>query len=150
MADTGDLIKRIYGGFRGADFRGEEVNLLRSPDCLNVWKDYKETESIRTRPGMELNTEFEDTVYGIFFYKKALKPKNIIIASTIVYLIPNLLLMPLWDSIFYKFFLNKPEYTYWLSFTGKLMTYPILYAIQVVVLLLLFKYLKNFIYKNRH
>ena len=49
MSATGDLISRIYGSFRGADFRGEEINLSRSPDCLNVWKDYKETESIRTR-----------------------------------------------------------------------------------------------------
>ena len=66
--DTGDKISRIYGGFRGADFRGEEVNLIRSPDCLNVWKDYKETDSIRTRPGMKLETAFDGPVYGIFFY----------------------------------------------------------------------------------
>ena len=51
------------------DFRGEEINLVRSPDSLNVWKDYKETESIRTRPGMERKVPFADTVYGIFFYK---------------------------------------------------------------------------------
>lgn len=67
-ANTGDKISRIYGGFRGADFRGEEVNLIRSPDCLNVWKDYKETDSIRTRPGMKLETAFSEPVYGIFFY----------------------------------------------------------------------------------
>lgn len=66
--DTGDLVSRIYGGFRGVDFRGEEINIIRSPDSLNVWKDYKETDSIRTRPGMELQTAFEDPVYGIFFY----------------------------------------------------------------------------------
>ena len=47
-----DLISRVYNNFRGADFRGEEINLRRSPDCLNVWKDYKETESIRSRPGL--------------------------------------------------------------------------------------------------
>ena len=64
-----DIVTRVYGNFRGADFRGEEINLSRSPDCLNVWKDYKETESIRTRPGMELHTAFNGTVYGIFFYK---------------------------------------------------------------------------------
>lgn len=64
----GDSVKRVYSNFRGADFRGEEVNLKRSPDCLNVWKDYKETESIRTRPGMELLHSFKDTVYGVFFY----------------------------------------------------------------------------------
>ena len=58
-------VSRIYSGFRGVDFRGEETNLNRSPDSLNVWKDYKETDSIRTRPGMELNIEFEDSVYGV-------------------------------------------------------------------------------------
>lgn len=49
---TGDIVSRVYGNFRGVDFRGEEVNLRRSPDALNVWKDYRETESIRTRAGM--------------------------------------------------------------------------------------------------
>jgi len=68
MADAGDIISRVYGGFRGVDFRGEEINLVRSPDSLNVWKDYKETDSIRTRPGIELNTEFSEPVYGIFFF----------------------------------------------------------------------------------
>lgn len=69
MSETGDLITRIYANFRGADFRGEEINLIRSPDCLNVWKDYKETESIRTRPAMSLQTSFGAPIHGIFFYK---------------------------------------------------------------------------------
>ena len=70
MSDsTGDLITRVYSNFRGVDFRGEEINLRRSSDSLNVWKDYKETDSIRTRPGMELNVSFNSPVYGIFFYK---------------------------------------------------------------------------------
>lgn len=64
---SGDLIPRIYSNFRGVDFRGEEINIVRSPDSLNVWKDYKETESIRTRPGMERVEEFL-TVYGVYFY----------------------------------------------------------------------------------
>ena len=68
MSNTGDLITRIYGNFRGADFRGEEINLMRSPDCLNVWKDYRHTESIRTRPGMELSVAFDNIIYGLFFY----------------------------------------------------------------------------------
>ena len=66
--DTGDIVSRIYGGFRGVDFRGEEINLIRSPDSLNIWKDYKETDSIRTRPGAELRMAFDETVYGMFFY----------------------------------------------------------------------------------
>lgn len=65
---TGDLISRTYGNFRGVDFRGEDINIRRSPDCLNVWHDYREIESIRTRPTMEKKADFTDTVYGIFFY----------------------------------------------------------------------------------
>lgn len=63
-----DIVSRVYGGFRGVDFRGDEINLSRSPDSLNVWKDYKETDSIRTRPGLELNIAFDEPVYGVFFF----------------------------------------------------------------------------------
>jgi len=65
-----EIVSRIYSNFRGADFRGEEINLKRSPDCMNVWKDYKNTESIRTRPGMKLKLAFDDPVYGVFFFQK--------------------------------------------------------------------------------
>ena len=64
-----DIVTRVYSGFRGVDFRGEEINLARSPDSLNVWKDYKEIDSIRTRPGLEKMESFDSPVYGIFFYK---------------------------------------------------------------------------------
>ena len=66
--DNSNIVSRIYSNFRGVDFRGEEINLVRSPDCLNVWKDYKETESIRTRPGMERKKSCGAPVYGIYFY----------------------------------------------------------------------------------
>ncbi len=68
MSETGDLVTRIYGNFRGVDFRGEEINIVRSPDSLNVWKDYKHTESIRTRPGMKPFMSFDNPVYGVFFF----------------------------------------------------------------------------------
>jgi hypothetical protein len=63
-----EMVSRLYSGFRGVDFRGEVSNLTRSPDALNVWKDYKEVDSIRTRPGMSLKVSFPAKVYGIFFY----------------------------------------------------------------------------------
>ena len=63
-----EIVSRIYSNFRGADFRGEEINLVRSPDCLNVWKDYRHTESIRTRPKLELKESFSAPVYGVFFF----------------------------------------------------------------------------------
>ena len=50
---SGDLVPRIYSNFRGVDFRGEDINIVRSPDSLNMWKDYKEVDSIRTRPELE-------------------------------------------------------------------------------------------------
>ena len=62
------MITRVYSNFRGIDCRGEEINLIRSPDCLNVWKDYKKTDSIRTRPGLKLKVAFDEKVYGVFFY----------------------------------------------------------------------------------
>ena len=66
--ETGALVPRIYGSFRGVDFRGDECNLSRSPDSLNIWKDYRDLDSIRTRPGIELKTAFDDPVYGVFFF----------------------------------------------------------------------------------
>lgn len=69
MSAAGDLVTRVYSRFRGVDFRGDEVNYSRSPDSLNMWKDYRELDSIRTRPGLELKLDFPDTVYGIFFYQ---------------------------------------------------------------------------------
>ena len=82
---TGDLVSRIYGNFRGVDFRGDEINIVRSPDSLNVWKDYKETDSIRTRPGMVLQTAFDEPVYGIFFYNDA----QLIHSGTTLYKVLN-------------------------------------------------------------
>jgi hypothetical protein len=65
---VGDLVPRVYTSFRGVDFRGEEINLVRSPDALNVWKDYKELDSIRTRPDIELKESFDTPIWGVFFY----------------------------------------------------------------------------------
>lgn len=84
-----DLVQRIYSNFRGADFRGDEINIVRSPDCLNVWKDYKETESIRTRPEMELKIDFDAPVRGIFFYKAASTEMQIVHSGTKLYKIAN-------------------------------------------------------------
>lgn len=67
MSEAGTIISRVYSNFRGVDFRGDEINLSRSPDSLNMWKDYKETDSIRTRPDIEKKLTL-DNVYGVFFF----------------------------------------------------------------------------------
>lgn len=62
-------VNRIYSNFRGVDFSNSEVNLYRSPDSVNMWKNYEEGEGIETRPGMELLGEFGSQIFGLFFYK---------------------------------------------------------------------------------
>lgn len=80
-----DLIARIYANFRGVDFRGEEINLVRSPDSLNVWKDYKGTDCIKTRPGVEEVMPFNEQVYGIFFYEANDTETMIVHSGTTLY-----------------------------------------------------------------
>ena len=81
----GDLVPRVYSNFRGVDFRGEEINLVRSPDSLNVWKEYKETESIRTRPELELKEAFTTPIWGIFFYKVGNIEMQLVHSGTTLY-----------------------------------------------------------------
>lgn len=84
-----EMVSRIYGSFRGCDFRGAEVNLVRSPDCLNVWKDYKETDSIRTRPEMSIKDSFNAPVYGVFFYKVGNTEMMLVHSGTTLYKVVN-------------------------------------------------------------
>lgn len=75
MAQTvsGTLITRNYSNFRGVDFtnRKDEVAINRSPDSLNMWKNYKSNNGrcIETRPDIVLLKEYTDTIYGLFFYE---------------------------------------------------------------------------------
>lgn len=80
-----NVVSRMYGSFRGVDFRGEEVNLTRSPDSINMWKDYKVTESIRTRPSLEKKHSFDTSVYGVFFYDVGDETKTLIHSGTAMY-----------------------------------------------------------------
>lgn len=80
-----EIVPRIYSSFRGVDFRGEEVNLMRSPDSLNVWKDYREIESIRTRPEMELIEPFDTPIWGVFFYKVGNTEMMLVHSGTTLY-----------------------------------------------------------------
>jgi hypothetical protein len=66
-------IRRIYNNFRGVDFTSDSsvVNISRSPDALNVWKNYSDTQGacIETRPGYQLLHQFEGgNVNGLHVY----------------------------------------------------------------------------------
>ena len=75
-------IRRTYSSFRGVDFANDPslVLLSRSPDALNVWKNYKDTQGscIETRPGYKVLAQFnrnidgeivEERINGIYVFK---------------------------------------------------------------------------------
>lgn len=63
-------IRRIYGEFAGVDFSIDKamVQANRSPDALNVWKNYKDVEgsSIQTRPGIQLIGKIGIKILGLY------------------------------------------------------------------------------------
>ena len=67
--NAGALKLQIYNNFRGVDFTDESVSESRSPDALNMWKNYKTLgKRIETRPGIVERLTREYTIFGLFFY----------------------------------------------------------------------------------
>lgn len=66
--ETGDKITRKYSNFRGVDFRGDECGLNRSPDSLNVWRNYKKLASIETRPGLERILTYSGSIRSMMWH----------------------------------------------------------------------------------
>ena len=65
-----DIITRNYSNFRGVDFTNDNAALTRSPDALNMWRNYKDDDCVQTRPGMKLLDNFGNDILGLFFYEK--------------------------------------------------------------------------------
>ena len=84
---SGSLITRNYAEFRGVDFSNNEVSLVRSPDSLNMWKDYKNSlgKQIETRPEIELVETYNNTIFGLFFYKVGNTEMTIVHSGTKLY-----------------------------------------------------------------
>lgn len=80
-----ETVSRKYGNFRGVDFSNSEVNLYRSPDSVNMWKNYDDGEGIETRPGMTLLGEFGSRIFGLFFYRIQNTLRVIVHAGTKLY-----------------------------------------------------------------
>ena len=78
-----------YRGFIGVDFssRPDEVLFYRSPDALNMWKNYKSSNSggVETRPDLELIKEYNDNIYGIYFYEVNKVKHKIVHSGTNLY-----------------------------------------------------------------
>ena len=87
----GTLITRNYADFRGVDFSNKEVSLNRSPDSKNMWKDYKNNlgKCIETRPDIEKVETYDNTIFGLFFYKVGNTEMEIVHCGTKLYKIVN-------------------------------------------------------------
>ncbi len=66
-------VKRVYTDFAGVDFLEEPslVAITRSPDALNVWKNYKDTQGacVETRPGFKKLAQIGTKINGIYIYR---------------------------------------------------------------------------------
>ena len=86
---VGTSVKRTYSDFRGVDFANDPgiVNISRSPDALNVWKNYSDTQGscIETRPGYIKLADFGDDINGFYIYDN----KAFIHSGTNLYLWTN-------------------------------------------------------------
>ena len=67
MSSISDLITRNYNNFRGVDFTNNDVKVNRSPETVNMWKKYDDSDCVQTRPGINLLTTFENKILGLFY-----------------------------------------------------------------------------------
>lgn len=83
---SGALVTRKVDNFAGVDFSNSDTNLARSPDSLNMWKNYKNNNAgIETRPDMELVEEYNNTIFGLFFYDIGNNTHRIVHSGTKLY-----------------------------------------------------------------
>lgn len=65
-------IKRVYADFIGVDFLNDPslVSITRSPDALNVWKNYRDNQGtcIETRPGYRKIAKIGKNINGIYIF----------------------------------------------------------------------------------
>lgn len=79
-------IKRQYIDLAGVDFKNDEslVNLNRSPDALNIYKDYTtEGNCIQSRPGYRKLAELDTNSIMVYTYIVQIKHLFILVLSYI-------------------------------------------------------------------
>lgn len=82
-------VKRIYENFAGVDFANNEVSVRRSPDALNIYKNYNSElgKGIETRPG-QLKLFTPPTAgrsYGFYIFEHTSGIKAIVHCGTKLY-----------------------------------------------------------------
>ena len=83
---SGNIVTRKVDNFAGVDFSNSDTNLSRSPDSLNMWKNYKNNSvGVETRPDMELIETYDNTIFGLFFYDVGNVTHKIVHSGTKLY-----------------------------------------------------------------
>lgn len=77
-SEDGQVLSRTYKELRGVDFSNDEtmVNLSRSPNAVNVWKDYNSAlgQAVETRPGIRVIKKFDKVSnLGVDYHAKVIK-----------------------------------------------------------------------------
>lgn len=124
---SGSLITRNYTNFRGVDFsnRKDEVSLYRSPDSINMWKNYKNNrgQAIESRPDLDLVETYTDTIWGLFFYQYGGATHKIVHAGTKLYdnkkVIYDKMAAHKSQAFIYKSLLYIKDSTQYLVYDGK-------------------------------
>lgn len=74
IPDLPETKRKVYSCLAGIDLSSlpSLVSSNRSPDALNVWKNYASTagKAIETRPGYKVVANLTDKIYGIHGFKK--------------------------------------------------------------------------------
>ena len=79
---SGRLVTRKYSNVKGLDVREGEISLNRSPDALNMYRNYKSSNVLETRPDIELLNSFDNPVYGLCFSEIGLAKQLIVHSGT--------------------------------------------------------------------
>lgn len=82
---SGSLVTRRYSNFKGLDCREGEISLNRSPDALNMYRNYKSSNMLETRPDTDLLLSFDESVFGFFFYEVGSTNQLIVHSGTKLY-----------------------------------------------------------------
>lgn len=95
-----ETVSRVYKDYSGVDFSNEEVKSYRSPNAINMWKNYNNAlgKGIETRPGMTLLGGFGLQVYGLFFYEINDVTQVLVHSGTKLYKWNNFPNMPVLDT----------------------------------------------------
>lgn len=87
-------IKRIYSNLAGVDFTNDpsKVKLNRSPDCVNMWKNYSSTQGqcVETRPGIKVLESFNSKIiHGMHVFDVNNNKKMVVHTGTCLYIWSN-------------------------------------------------------------